>query len=81
MTYDTFDSVRAVIIFIIGCLILLGAYAWLCELQEKELRECFYMENRTKECEYLLFKAQSRDNSLSNGVLTGMIIGSAIGRR
>jgi len=81
MMYDTFESVRAVIIFIIVCLILLGACFWLDEAQEKELRECFYMENRTKECEYLLFKAQSRGNSLSNGVLTGMIIGGAIGRR
>ena len=50
--------------------------------QEQTLHECFIQEPRTKECEYMIWKAEQenlRTSRKSNNLATGVAVGTAMG--
>lgn len=45
------------IVIIVG---LISFVIYMCYQQNKEIRQCFFQEPRTKECEYVLYRNTTR---------------------
>lgn len=91
MIDDFFDFIKFLFIFLLGILFILlifvslyyfsGCYA-ADKAKEKEVKECFMQEPKTKECEYILWKYEldktKKQNNNSSNFTNGMILGTVM---
>lgn len=66
--FDFFEDhpVLFIILVILGLFLFLG---WIANEEDKKLRECFFQEPRTAECEYKLWKYGARNRNTSTPIV------------
>lgn len=72
---DFLEYIGKILLGILAILILLAAIKS-CVDEEQQIHDCYIQEPKTKECEYILWKEENKNQD--DDFVTGMLLGQAM---
>lgn len=76
---DFLENLRGILLLILTALMILAVIKGCvdeCIKKEQQIHDCYIQEPKTKECEYILWKEENKNQD--DDFVTGMLLGQAM---